>query len=247
MAFVIVDGIISIAIFIIALVLNLIHVDPLYIYPETLPSDAPRRNEFCQVWLFFVLIAVIPLAIIVLQYDFRRPDFTISNLLYPLIYYLFTVSLVSIICSSVHLLIGTPRPDSVEQCRTVNVSYWTCSTVLSKSQLVSQFHSFPSIEAALAMASAVFLGNLFASYGNSFSELLSITVRSIPYLWAVMVGSLSIALSMYRISDVLAGFLIGFIIASWASSTINHEETRRGNRKKADSDSGVGAYEKPNI
>lgn len=247
MAFILVDGIISIVIFVIALILNLVYIKPLYFYPETLPSDAPRRNEFCQTWLFFVLVAIVPLLIIVLQHDFCRNDFSVSKLLYPLIYYLFTVSLVSIICSSIHILIGTPRPDSVEQCRTVNVSYWTCSTVLSKSQVIAQFHSFPSLEAAVAMASAVFLGNYFAPTGNCFSELISIAVRSIPYLWAMMIGSLSIALSMYRISDVLAGYLIGFVIASWASSTINYEQIRRGANKGAASGSGSGVYEKPNI
>ena len=241
MACIIVDGIISIVIFIIALALNLVYIEPLYFYPEKLPSDAPRRNEFCQPWLFFVLVALVPLAVIVLQYDFHCSNFSISNFLYPLAYYLFTVSLVSIICSSIHILIGTPRPDSVEQCRSINVSYWTCSRVLSKSQVVSQFHSFPSLESAI-------LGNFFATSNNSLSELISVTIRSIPYLWALMIGSFSIALSMYRIADVLAGFLIGFIVSSWASSAFNYGELHRRKAGKTDeSGSGMGAYEKPNI
>lgn len=243
---IIVDGIISIVIFIVALVLNLVYIEPLYFYPEKLPSDAPRRNEFCQPWLFFILVAIIPLAILAFQHNFYGTTFTISNFLYPLVYYLFTVSLVSLICSSIHILIGTPRPDSVEQCRTVNVSYWACSAALSKSQVVSQFHSFPSIESAIAMASAVILGNFFQS-PNTVSELLTVTIRSIPYIWALMIGSFSIALSMYRITDVLAGFLIGYIVASWASSSFNKGYYFRNKSGKADSGSGMGNYEKANI
>lgn len=247
MGYVIVDGIIAIVIFVIALILNLVYIEPLYFYPEKLACDAPRRNEFCQPWLFFVLIAIIPLAVLVLQHDFCGSTFNFSNFLYPLVYYLFTVSLVSIICSSIHILIGTPRPDSIEQCRSVNVSYYTCSTALSKKQAVSQFHSFPSIESAIAMASAVILGNFFRST-NSLTELLSVTVKSIPYIWALMIGSFSIALSMYRVSDVLAGFLIGYIVSSWASTAYNYGQIiRNKGAKSADSGSGMGHYEKSNI
>ena len=98
------------------------------------------------------------------------------------------------------------------------------------------------------MASAVIIGNFLTSTNNSLSELLPVMIKLIPYLWALMIGSFTIALSMYRISDVLTGYLIGFIVASWSSYAFNYGQLTRDNKRNFDDlGSGMGEYMKSNI
>ncbi|OHT12163.1 PAP2 superfamily protein [Tritrichomonas foetus] len=225
---ILIDVIITILVVSGAIALQLIPIEPMYFYPETLPLDAPIRNEICKPWLFFVLVIVIPIIAIILYSDYLSKDGSYLNYIYPALYYATAVSLTAIVCSSIHILLGTPRPDSQSMCRTVNVSYWACSLVLDKSELVDQYHSFPSMEAAVSVAAALMINAFFILPQNGFSELVPVIAKSIPLLWALMVGAYCISLSMYRIQDVISGYLIGYIVAKWTYSSFKVETPTRG-------------------
>ena len=240
---IIVDFIVAILVLIAAISVQFLTVPPIFVFPESLPLDAPKRSDFVETWIFTLVVAVVPALIIALYSDLIVKERSFQNYAYPVLYYLTAVSVASLLCSGVHFLLGTPRPDSIAQCRTVNVTYWACSLALSKPRLASQFRSFPSTEAAVSMAAAVMINSLLVSPQTRFSELVPIIAKSIPLCWAVMIGAFCVALSMYRIYDIVAGYFIGYVVASWAANAYHVESQNRG-EVAPDPD---GQYNKANI
>ena len=211
--FVILDWVVCILLFIAALALQIIPIDPTYLFPGKLSCDFPKRSESLPVWGFFLVVCLVPTACLFFLYDKSiKYSVGLKGFLPLVTHFLFSVSAASVLCSVVHIIMGTPRPDSAEMCNNVNVTYVQCASVLTKSQLVKQYQSFPSLEAAVSMAAAVGFARIVGMFLNG--STIWVLIRCAPLVWAIAVSPVLVATGCYRLEDVIGGSVLGFI-CSW--------------------------------
>lgn len=221
----ILDGCLALVVFAVALGLQLVPIDPTYIYPGKLVWDFPKRAEPTPAWALFVVITIVPGAFLVLLHDTTlKTSLSLASFLPLIFHFVFSVSLASLLCSAFHLVIGTPRPDSAAMCNNVNVTFAQCSAVLTHSQLVSQYRSFPAIESAIVFAAAVSFARIFEIFvaGSLFGALF----RCLPSIASIGLSAVLVATGCYRLEDVTAGALIGVLAALAAGNTIAHREQK---------------------
>jgi hypothetical protein len=193
-----------------AICLQTIPITPIYDYPDSVAMDAPRREEVAPGWAIFLILLVVSAVFSLGIWD--RATVPLPQFLQVIGALIAALSISSILCSAVHILVATPRPDSIAQCGTVNVSYQHCAQVLSRSRLASQFRSFPAWESAAAMATAVMLTvvvDVLLTDATPFVLIFKSLVIACP----ILMDALLLATGCYRIPDVVAGALLGFLVA----------------------------------
>lgn len=139
------------------------------------------------------------------------------NVLKAIASYVFGIASTMLVCAVVGKIVGRPRPDTATICGT-DGSFGTCVGFLSQSQLVNQFTSFPSTEAAEAMAAAIFLcfyiGELIPYYNNITSLLMCS-----PIFFGIFVFASCIWDRKNHVDDAVAGMVIGSILGFIAFHT----------------------------
>jgi len=212
-----VDSAIAFALFVVAVCLQAIPITPLYYYQETLAIDVPKREEFIPSWAFFLIVVIVG---VFLSYSiWNKSAVPFPRFLSCILAFVGAVSIASAFCSIFHVVLGTPRPDSIAQCRTVNVSYAECSKVLSKSELARQFQSFPSLESTVSMAAAAMLTN-FIDLLVPIQTSLIVIFKGIVIGASVFLDALLLATGCYRFADIIAGALIGFAVACIGADSV---------------------------
>jgi hypothetical protein len=193
--------------------LQVVPIDPVYYYPESLPMDAPKRLESLPPFAWFLLALFFTVALPLAVWDTSVVAFaSFVALLAPAIA---AVSAASLACSAVHAVVGVPRPDSIAQCATANVSALHCGRVLSHRQAVDQFRSFPAIEAALSVSSAVTFSWVAEVLAGARGAAL-VCFMGVPVAASVAIVAFFLATGAYRAVDLVAGAAIGALMASLA-------------------------------
>ncbi|KAH0790706.1 PAP2 superfamily protein [Histomonas meleagridis] len=237
----ILEIIVAVAILTVSCVLEFQPIEPKYIYQETLYMSAPKRRELIPSYGLLAIIIIVPIILLLIVWLYLlKGSQSIKWYFEAISYLVITVSLAGLLCSCIHLLIGTPRPDSIVQCGTVNVTYAVCSQVLSKYQTSQQFKSFPSFEAAICMAAAVSLLTFF-EMPSTFSPFVEMIIKMIPMTWALLVSTIEIAMSCYRIQDTIAGAFIGFIVGMITSNAFTKSMNSNPDSEFTDSSKALSA------
>jgi hypothetical protein len=200
-----------------AISLDVAPVVPVYFYPTSLPMSAPKRVPWLPLWSVLLLILFVSILMTLAVWD--RNALPLGPVLRLLVLLSGVVSSSSLICSGFHLLLGTPRPDSAAQCSTSNVTFTHCCEVLSRADAIRQFQSFPAIEAAILVSAAVMLfiiGDVLVPHSNLIASIL----KFLPTAAAVLVAAYLIAAGAYRVMDIVAGAVTGFLCAYVAANSI---------------------------
>lgn len=227
---IVVDFILALVFFVISLFLQFVPIEPLYFYHETTNLDAPMRTEWLSIKQFYAMIIILPILVLALMYFTLFRGKPISRFFRMVCLAIFSVSTSSIICSIIHIIVGTPRIDSIEMCRTKNVSFSVCREVLTKFETVQQFNSFPAVEPAMAMTIAViFMCIVELPPGFGFVEMI---LKFILVTWGLLIASVGVVNSSYRIHDVVAGIFIGFIVGVVSIFTYRRDLEREQNMKE---------------
>lgn len=145
--------------------------------------------------------------------------------------YYFSITFTILISCGIKRLVGRPRPDTLTLCGG-DGSYQTCKQVLSKGTLSDQFQSFPSGHAAESMACAMFISLLLNEIWN-MNNMFGAMFKFSPICLSLFVGISRIWDRAHHVEDVVAGFLIGGLIAYFSFSSlikgIKEEEDPNGN------------------
>jgi hypothetical protein len=216
----VIDTLFVTVLFTAALCLQALPITSAYQYPETLPMDAPKRPHSLANYAFFLLSILLAVVLPLTIWDFSLlPLQTLFRLLLVVIG---TVSGASLICSGIHCVVGVPRPDSIAQCGTVNVSVAHCMQVLSKAQTTDQFRSFPAIEPAVLVSAAVTF-SLLAGQLAPESTLAVLLLKGLPFGVATIASAYFVAIGAYRVVDVIAGAGIGALLALLVGVSVQAE------------------------
>jgi membrane-associated phospholipid phosphatase len=206
----IVELVVLLVLVVAAICLQTIPITAVYTYPDSVAMDAPTRVETIPIWALFLLLLLVSAVFSLAIWD--RSSFAVRLFLRVVGALVTTVSVTSILCSVVHIVIATPRPDSIAQCGTVNVSYHHCSQVLSGMRLASQFQSFPAAESAELMAAAVMLTVVVDILLTEAAPLV-LVFKPLVIACPILGDALLLASGCYHITDVVAGSLLGFLVA----------------------------------
>ena len=229
-----IDIIIAIICCVVSLFLQFIPIEPLYFYNEMGSMNAPKRTEWISIQGFYALIFIFPVIVLSIMYISLVKIPSLSRFLQMISLLIFSVSFSSIICSIIHMFIGTPRIDSVEQCRNKDISFKVCREVLTKFETVQQFNSFPAVEPAMAMTVAIiFIFFIEMPHGFSFVEMI---LKFALITWGLLIASIYTENSSYRIQDVIAGVFIGFIVGVVTIFTFKKNIEQEENAKINDRD-----------
>lgn len=197
--------------FVAAIILQTISYEPKYLYPGTPAMDFPKRSESMPSYFVFILVTVLVVVVLMTLDDIRLPN-KYGFLACVACQLSVGISLASLVCSICHIIVGTPRPDSIAMCNSETVNREQCATVLTGRELTKQYQSFPAIEAAVVMAGAAAVAQVIEIFNNG--NLLFIIFKGIAVVWAVFYDAVLVGSACYRIEDVVAGSLVGFI-AAW--------------------------------
>lgn len=143
--------------------------------------------------------------------------------------YYFSITFTIFISCGIKRLVGRPRPDTLTLCGG-DGSYKSCKQVLSKVSLSDQFQSFPSGHAAESMACAMFISLLLNEIWN-FNNMFGALLKFSPICLSLFVGVSRIWDRAHHVEDVVAGFLIGGIIAYYTFSSMIKGIKEENNKK----------------
>ena len=221
----VVDGCVALIVFLLALALQLIPIDPTYVYPGALSYDFPKRTEPLAPWVLLLVVTIVPAAFLILLYDTSlRTTLPLASFLPLVLHFVFSVALGSLLCSAFHLVIGTPRPDSAAMCNNVNVTFAQCESALTHSQLVKQYRSFPAVETAVVVAAAMSFARLAELFITG--SVIATIFRCLPALASVWLSAVLVATGCYRLVDVTAGALVGAFAAFVAGGATPRREQK---------------------
>jgi hypothetical protein len=124
--------------------------------------------------------------------------------LHALSAYFFAVLFTHFITRLLGHVVGRPRPDAVNLCGGSG-SYDDCLSVLSRREAVDEFRSFPSLEASISMASALF-ASLFLNCLWDSTHMFSALFQLLPISAALFFGALKIMDRANHVDDVSVDF-----------------------------------------
>jgi hypothetical protein len=211
------DSVLLSALIATAICLNAVPITPFYYYPESLPMDAPKRQDVLPGYAFFLIcLVLVPILNLALWSPKTLPPGAFLELLLVSVG---TISVAAISCSAIQILVGVPRPDSIAQCGTPNVTASHCTQVLSTRQAVDQFRSFPAFEPAIALSATVLLCSTL-EFLLSVSPVLFLIIKGVYFAVAVLLAAFFIAVGAYRPVDVIGGAGLGALVALAASGLL---------------------------
>lgn len=124
--------------------------------------------------------------------------------------YLFSIAFTCFITSIIKKIVQRPMPDTLDVCSVASVE--VCSTFLSGHDLIMQFTSFPCRSASESAAAGVFL-SLYMIDSWKSDSMYSALFKTIPIIWALIMGSFEIVCRRAYPDDSIAGLLLGSLIA----------------------------------
>lgn len=230
--------IVAVVMFVAAIIFQSVSYEPKYLHPGTLAMDAPKRSQAMAPWLVFVLVNVLVIVLLMTLDDIRLPN-KYAFLAGVSCHLSLGISLASLVCSIFHMILGTPRPDSIAMCNSETVNLERCATVLTGYELTKQYQSFPAIEAAVVMAGAAAVAQVLEIF--STGNLLFTIFKSVVVVWAIFYDAILVGSACYRIEDVVAGSLIGFVCAWLTFGSIDAMFGFMTNRRDEHTDVSTGA------
>ena len=125
--------------------------------------------------------------------------------------YFFCIVFTHLVTSLLKFMVGRPRPDTIAFCGG-DGSFGQCASLLTEADLNWQFRSFPSLHAALSMASAVFISLALCHVWRDGS-MVTAMFKFCPIIFALIVGASRIWDRACHPDDVGVGFFLGALIA----------------------------------
>ena len=196
-------------------------------YLSSLPSTTPNLTSFIDqklksdlvpYYVSCIFTYLVGVVIIFILWVIEKIDLSIFRKLSS---YLFSISFTSFLVSIIKRLVERPRPDTLAVCNANHAS--VCSLFLSGHDLYSQFTSFPSRSAAETAACATFLSYyLYDIWASDW--MYSALFKLIPIAWAFIMGAVEIATRRANPDDVIAGEMLGAIIAHFAYQNMKQQE-----------------------
>ncbi|OHT10046.1 PAP2 superfamily protein [Tritrichomonas foetus] len=153
--------------------------------------------------------------------------------------YFLAISLAMVISSSLKILIGRPRPDTIALCDG-DGSYTQCQSVLDKNTLKSQFRSLPSGHATISMGSGVFLTMLLCQIWKSFN-MMACFIKLMPVCFALYVGVTRICDRTSHSDDVILGYFIGTVISIFVFTSFKYDVENDEERSENPTVNGVSS------
>ena len=191
--------------------------------PSTTPNltsfiDQKLKSDLVPYYVSCIFTYCVGVIIIFILWVIERIDISIFRKLSS---YLFAISFTSFVVSIIKRLVERPRPDTLAACNANHAS--VCSLFLADHELYSQFTSFPCRSAAETAACATFLSYyLFDIWASDW--MYSALFKLIPIAWAFFMGAIEIATRRANPDDVVAGQMLGAIIAHFAYQNMKQQE-----------------------
>jgi membrane-associated phospholipid phosphatase len=170
-------------------------------------SHGKREKLFPRYIQVTVFVFVVPSILIAISFLANIPP--ILNLL---------VSYFAAICLSfccfyaMKAYVGWPRPDTHAACKGELTK--VCQKLASSPSKKTQFKSFPSGDAALAMCGASFLSFVIAGISGSNHGYWA-TISLLPVFCGLLITVSRVADRAHFVSDVTAGSFIGFLLSAF--------------------------------
>ncbi|EAY01836.1 PAP2 superfamily protein [Trichomonas vaginalis G3] len=173
--------------------------------------------------------------IILLTLIFQSYSYILKNITS----YLFSISFSCFVTSIIKKIVQRPMPDTEQICTVASVD--VCSFYLTGHDLIAQFTSFPSRSACEAAASGIFLTNVLIDYWKSDS-MFSALFKVIPIVWSLIVGAVEIVCRRAYPDDVLAGLLLGSLVAYFSYKNLKLQGILSPERKEESQSSIIPRY-----